>query len=55
MMQRHHVRKMETFHVVNPQVVRETLMRKEAGKEHPGLLGGGWRAFLKTPRGGNLA
>jgi hypothetical protein len=30
-MQRHHVREMETFHVVNPQVVRETLMRGEAG------------------------
>lgn len=41
LMQKHHVREMETFHVVNPQVVRETLMRKEAGKEHPGLLGGG--------------
>lgn len=38
MMQRHHVREMETFHIVNPQVVRESLMRKETGKEHPGLL-----------------
>lgn len=38
LMQRHHVREMETFHIVNPQVVRESLMRKETGKEHPGLL-----------------
>lgn len=41
LMQRHHVREMETFHVVNPQVVRETLMRKKASKEHPELLGEG--------------
>lgn len=41
LMQRHHVREMETFHVVNPQVVRENLMRKETSVEHPGLLGRG--------------
>lgn len=41
LMQRHHVREMETFHVVNPPVVRETLMRKKASKEHPELLGEG--------------
>lgn len=52
MMQRHHVREMETFHVVNPQVVRETLMRKEAGKEHPGCLG---RAVYSRLRDRNLA
>lgn len=41
LMQSHHVREMETFHIVNPQVVRETLMRKKASKEHPELLGEG--------------
>lgn len=43
---------METFHIVNPQVVRETLMRKETGKEHPGLLEEG---VLKTLRDRNVA
>lgn len=52
LMQRHHVREMETFHIVNPQAVRETLMRKETGKEHPGLLEEG---VLKTRRGRNVA
>lgn len=52
LMQRHHVREMETFHIVNPQVVKETLMRKETGKEHPGLLGG---VALKTLRDRNVA
>ena len=52
LMQRHHVREMETFHIVNPQVVRETRMRKETGKEHPGLLEEG---VLKTLRDRNIA
>lgn len=51
--QRHHVREMETFHVVNPWVVRETLMREEAGggREHPGLLGGSGGRCLKAIQG----